>query len=406
LVAPKLGRFVKRPVQPVPQPAVTIAAPQVAALRRAMIAWFRRGHREMPWRSTKDPYAIWVSEIMLQQTRVETVRGYYTRWMARLPTVRALAAASLDEVLALWSGLGYYARARNLKAAAEQLVAQDRGEVPRDAARLRALPGVGAYTAGAIASIAFGLPEPILDGNVARVLSRIFLIDEAPEATTTKARLWSLASALVPKDAASDFNQSMMELGATVCTPRDPACSTCPVADPCVARAAGRQHELPRKKARRAVPTVFSLALVLRSKDGRRVLLGRRPAKGLWGGLWEPPCAPLTSAEEAGIKEAKQVAAGFGLELARPVLLDAVSHELTHRRYLFHPILATAGTTPAPVDAERGYEALRWVDRAEVEQLGLSAWATRIVAAALPAPVATPSATKARPVRRPKETAA
>ena len=329
----------------------------------------------MPWRQSRDPYAIWVSEIMLQQTRVETVRGYYTRWMARLPTVRALAEAPLDDVLALWSGLGYYARARNLKAAAELLTARDGGEVPRDPAALLALPGVGAYTAGAIASIAFGLPEPILDGNVARVLSRLFAIDAPAEAASTKAQLWALARALVPADAPSEFNQAMMELGATVCTPRSPQCLTCPLAKPCRARAAGIQEDLPRRRVRKQPPTVQALALVARCRT--RVLLGRRPARGLWGGLWEPPWIPLETGTDAEAEAEAVVKRSFDVELSGRPVLSTLTHELTHRRYHFTVL---QGSTPAhAVDVEARYEALRWVARAELPTLGLAAWSTRLL---------------------------
>jgi A/G-specific adenine glycosylase len=358
---------------------------EIAALRHALVEWFRRGHRDMPWRRTKDPYAIWVSEIMLQQTRVDTVRDYYARWMARLPTVRTLAAAPLDEVLALWSGLGYYARARNLHAAA-QLCAQD--GVPRDPARLRALPGVGAYTAGAIASIAFDLPEPILDGNVARVLARVFAIDGPSEARKTREALWDLARALVPSDAASDFNQAMMELGAMVCTPRDPACDRCPIRARCRARAEGRQTDLPRKKAsRRAMPTVEQVALV--ATRGAGVLLGRRPARGLWGGLWEPPClnSPRDSADPE--EAAARAAARFGLNLFSARAMKAYQHELTHRRYRFHPVVARA-QGGHPRDCEGGYEALRWVDADELSSLGLAAWARRVIEDAGIGPKETP----------------
>lgn len=329
----------------------------------------------MPWRETRDPYAIWVSEIMLQQTRVETVRGYYTRWMARLPTVRTLAEAPMDDVLALWSGLGYYARARNLKAAAEQLTARDGGEVPRDPARLLALPGVGAYTAGAIASIAFGLPEPILDGNVARVLSRMFAIDAPAEAAATKAQLWSLARALVPADAPSEFNQAMMELGATLCTPRAPQCLVCPVAKSCRARAEGRQAELPRKRVRKEPPTVVALALVARCK--RRVLLGRRPPRGLWGGLWEPPWVQLEEGTDAEAAAEDVVKRSFDVELSGRPVLSTLTHELTHRRYRFTVL---SGSTLAHAnDVESRYETLRWVEPSELTALGLAAWATRLL---------------------------
>ncbi len=345
-------------------------------IARALVAWFRVGHRQMPWRESRDPYAIWVSEIMLQQTRVETVRGYYTRWMARLPTVRALAEAPLDEVLSLWSGLGYYARARNLKAAAELLTVRDGGAVPRDPAALLALPGVGAYTAGAIASIAYGLPEPILDGNVARVLSRLFAIDAPAAAASTKAQLWALARELVPEDAPSEFNQAMMELGATVCTPRSPRCLTCPVAASCRARAAGIQEELPRKRVRKEPRTVEAIALVARCKG--RVLLGRRPARGLWGGLWEPPWMPVAPGSDIEAMAATFPSSELGLRLTGRTELTTLTHELTHRRYRFHVLSGRARSERAH-DVHTRYEALRWVEPTTLPTVGIAAWAARVL---------------------------
>ncbi len=314
---------------------------------------------------------------MLQQTRVETVRSYFARWMTRLPNVRALAEAPLDDVLGLWSGLGYYARARNLKAAAEFLVAEESGELPRDPQRLRAMPGVGEYTAGAIASIAFGLPEPILDGNVARVLSRVFLVTTPPEAKATRDSLWALARALVPKSAASDFNQAMMELGATLCSPRAPVCASCPIAARCRARAAGRQDAIPRKKLRRSVPEIEQMTLI--AVDGAHVLLGRRPTRGLWGGLWEPPC--MNASEAAPDEIAARYAQRFGIALSKATLGAPIAHELTHRRYRFLPVVARAkrgrATHSAHADREGFYESLRWFDVHALAELGVAAWARR-----------------------------
>ena len=335
----------------------------------------------MPWRKTRDPYAIWVSEIMLQQTRVETVRAYYERWMARLPTVRTLAEAPLDEVLSLWSGLGYYARARNLKAAAEALVAHDGGELPPNPVRLRELPGIGAYTAGAIASIAFDLPEPILDGNVSRVLSRVFAIDAAPEAASTKAQLWALASALVPADAASHFNQAMMELGATLCSPRTPRCDECPLERECRARELGVEEKLPRKKVKRKVPEVCELAIVVRSTDGKRVLLAKRPARGLWGGLWEPPCVPLAEQgqKKVSLAAAKKLAGErYGIELLATKPIEVVAHQLTHRGYRFF-VVRGEGTTRSPRPPDMRYEEVRWMQTGALTTVGIAAWATRLL---------------------------
>ncbi|MCG8420858.1 MAG: A/G-specific adenine glycosylase [Proteobacteria bacterium] len=255
-----------------------------------IVGHFRCAKRDLPWRRTRDPYAIWISEVMLQQTRVATAIPYYQRWLARFPTVRDLAGASLDDVLAAWSGLGYYSRARNLHRCARELVANHRGSLPESARALVELPGIGRYTAGAIASIAFGHREPVVDGNVARVLARIYELEHDVKSTAGMRALWDLADDLVPADAPGDFNQGLMELGATVCTPTRPSCPICPVRGLCSARASGRQETLPvmpsRKRASQ-LPLIDSNALWI--ERGNRLLLARRGLGGLYGGLWELP---------------------------------------------------------------------------------------------------------------------
>jgi A/G-specific adenine glycosylase len=351
---------------------------EVAAIRRALIGWFRAGHRDMPWRRTRDPYAIWVSEIMLQQTRVETVTPYFSRWMARFPTVTALAEAPLDDVLASWAGLGYYARARNLHAAAREVTARYGGRFPDEPAAVRALPGIGPYTAGAILSIAFGRPEPILDGNVARVLSRVFLVEGALDETGTKRRLWALAAQLVPPDAASEFNQGMMELGATVCTPRAPGCLVCPLTEPCGARRAGTQEAYPLIKRKAAVPTVDAVT-VLVERNGRLLFL-RRPAAGLWGGLWEPPTGELACGELPHQAAARVVKGNTDLELDRIEALARFEHVLTHRRMRFHPYRAVCRGRLRLGRAEPAYEQARWLAPASVtDEVGVAAWAVRLL---------------------------
>jgi A/G-specific adenine glycosylase len=225
---------------PLPHPTSDICH-----LSPALVAWFHKHHRDLPWRRTRDPYAIWVSEIMLQQTRVETTIPYYERFMERFPTVAALADADEDAIIRAWAGLGYYARARNLQRGAQAVISQHGGVLPRDPEALLRLPGVGRYTAGAIASIAYNVPAPILDGNVIRVLCRLFGLRGDPKRAPLHARLWELAQALIPEGQASLFNPAMMELGATVCTPLRPACDRCPVASWCRARAEGVQEKLP-----------------------------------------------------------------------------------------------------------------------------------------------------------------
>jgi A/G-specific adenine glycosylase len=263
-----------------------------AAVAARVLVFYRERRRALPWRQTSDPYAIWVSEIMLQQTRVATAKPYYERWMARFPTVTALAEAPLDDVLAAWSGLGYYRRARNLHRGAREVVARYGGQVPGSAEELRALPGVGRYTAGAIASVAFGERAPIVDGNVARVLARLYAIEDDIKGTATSRRLWSLATELVPAEAPGDFNQGLMELGATICTPTNPSCETCPLALLCRGRARGLERELPRtpRRKRAAELPLLALSAAWLERDGR-VVLARRPAEGLFGGLWELPLA-------------------------------------------------------------------------------------------------------------------
>src|SRR6185503_9991928 len=217
----------------------------------ALVGWYRGARRDLPWRRTRDPYAIWVSEVMLQQTRVTVVVPYWQRWMARFPSPAALAGAPLDDVLAAWSGLGYYGRARNLHRGAREVVARYGGRLPDSAGELRTLPGIGRYTAGAIASMAFDRQEPLVDGNVARVLARVFAVEEDVKSAAGQNRLWQLAADLVPSEAPGDFNQALMELGATLCAPAAPRCAGCPLAADCRAHREGRTDELPRLPARR-----------------------------------------------------------------------------------------------------------------------------------------------------------
>jgi A/G-specific adenine glycosylase len=226
--------------------------PHPTVITSALLAWIATGRRDLPWRQVRAPYAVWISEVMLQQTQVASVTPYFERWMTRFPSVRALAEAPLDDVLKAWEGLGYYARARNLRAAAREIVALHGGEIPADREALLRLPGVGRYTVGAILSLAFGRPEPILDGNVRRVICRVDDIADDPRAPATERRLWERADALVkaaPAGQAGDLNEALMELGALVCTPGKPDCAACPLATFCLAHARGVQAERPIKAA-------------------------------------------------------------------------------------------------------------------------------------------------------------
>jgi A/G-specific adenine glycosylase len=258
-----------------------------AGLRRLLLAWYAAERRLLPWRADRDPYRVWISEAMLQQTRVATVIPYFERFVARFPDCAALARAPLEDVLAHWSGLGYYRRARTLHEAARTIVERHRGRFPERREDVLALPGVGPYTAGAVLSIAYGQREPLVDGNVARVFARLFGIEGVPGARVFEDELWRRARELVPERGAGEWNQALMELGALVCTPREPRCDACPVREHCVALASGRTGLLPTPKPRPAVIEV-ELEILLVSADGR-VLLERRPPAGRMAGLWQLP---------------------------------------------------------------------------------------------------------------------
>ena len=293
---------------------------------------------------------------MLQQTRVDTVIPYYRRFLERYPTVHALAEAPLDDVLTEWSGLGYYRRARMLHAAAKEVAARG-GDFPGTAAGLRSISGIGAYTAGAVASIAFGERAALVDGNVARVLARLFAVEGEVKKGAGLARVWRLADALVPTDAPGEWNQALMELGALVCTPRTPDCGACPLSAECAARRAGRERQLPHAGPKRAPLVVERAALVFVAHE--RVLLARRVRDGLFGGMWEPPL--IERAPEGDLR------AAFGrLVGARVPRLDArgsVTHVLTHRRMEIEVLRAERRSRPPDVHLQPGspYDALEWV---------------------------------------------
>jgi len=265
---------------------------QVTNFSERLLAWFDlHGRRHLPWQRDPSPYRVWVSEVMLQQTQVATVIPYFERFMARFPTVGALAAAPADEVMHLWTGLGYYARARNLQACARVLVERHGGEFPWELEAVVALPGIGRSTAGAILALSRGVRQPILDGNVKRVLSRVFGVVGDPGAAAVSAALWALAEELTPTARVAAYTQAIMDLGATVCTRARPACTVCPMSAVCVAAREGRQAELPGRKVRRQRGAQQAVLLIAERGAGgsRAVLLERRPASGIWGGLWSPP---------------------------------------------------------------------------------------------------------------------
>ncbi|MDP2311433.1 MAG: A/G-specific adenine glycosylase [Pseudomonadota bacterium] len=346
----------------------------------ALLAWYRAHRRSMPWRDEVSPYRTLVSEIMLQQTRVDTVIPYFQRFIGEFPTAEALAAAPLERVLERWSGLGYYSRARNLHAAAKAVAAE--GGFPQDAEGLRGLPGVGPYTAGAIASIALGLDEALVDGNVERVICRQMAWAEDPK--RIKARLWEQARAWLPKGEAGDFNQALMELGATICTPSAPSCLLCPVRAGCAGVDGPERY--PAKAPKAAVPEAVAVAALLR--DDGRVLLARRPATGLLAGLWELPGA-LGADLGAALTER------VGLTLLDATPLGTVTHVFSHLR--LHTTVYTAQAHGIAA-AGGGYQEVRWVPAAEVDGMALSTLTRRTLALGS-APAAMPR--KPRATRRP-----
>jgi A/G-specific adenine glycosylase len=302
-----------------------------------LLDWFdRHGRHDLPWQHPRTAYRVWLSEIMLQQTQVSVVVPYFERFVDALPDVRALASAPIDDVLALWSGLGYYARARNLHAAARLCVDSHGGDLPRDAAALVALPGIGRSTAAAIASQAWNAREPILDGNVKRVLARFHGVEGWPGATAVERRLWSVAEGHVSDpalDAARmpDYTQAQMDLGATVCTRRSPACPRCPLRTDCVARREDRTDALPAPRPARQVPRREATVLVLRDAAGR-LLLERRPPTGIWGGLWSLP--QVAGSDEAREWFSRHVDGAFD-DAQR---LPPVEHGFTHFRLTLQPL--------------------------------------------------------------------
>lgn len=268
-------------------------------ISKTLLPWYQKNKRDLPWRETKDPYKIWVSEIMLQQTQVKTVIPYYLRWLETFPGIASLAKAPLPKVLKLWEGLGYYRRARNLQEAAKLLMEKHGGRFPSDPETVYSLPGIGKYTGGAILSIAFGIPAPILDGNVARILSRLFAIPDPVDTGPGQKKLWRLAEKLLPQKNPGDFNQAMMELGATVCLPQQPACLICPVSRFCKARETGKEQAYPQKSIKMTLKKVRAACAIVR-KDGK-VFITQRPDNGLWARLWEFPTFRLAGKEKAAV---------------------------------------------------------------------------------------------------------
>ncbi|MCI0332570.1 MAG: A/G-specific adenine glycosylase [Planctomycetes bacterium] len=346
------------------------------SIRRKLLAWYAKHARDLPWRRSRDPYRVWISEIMLQQTQVATVRNYFSRFVRTFPNVRRLAAADEQAVLRLWEGLGYYRRARQLHAAARKIVSEHAGQFPQSVDELRELPGIGRYTAGAIASIAFDQRAPILEANTIRLLSRLIGYRDDPQSSAGQRVLWQVAEDILPQRNAAQFNQALMELGSLVCTPSEPKCDACPLSSLCAASAAGIQHEIPRPKSRQIYTEVREAAVVVR-RNGR-VLMRQCAPNERWAGLWDFPRfeleadGPLFAAEELMNKLRAQT----GIICGPPTLLKTIRHGVTRYRIMldcYHaPYLA------GRVNASNG-AVVRWVPVAELPALPLSTTGRRIV---------------------------
>jgi len=333
-------------------------------LRRRLLAWYdHHGRVDLPWKKRRDAYRIWVSEIMLQQTQVSTVIPYYGRFLKRFPTVVHLARARLDTVLHHWTGLGYYARARNLKKAAELIVRDHSGRFPRDIDTANSLPGIGRSTAGAILAFAFDQRHPILDGNVKRVLARLHAIDTPVNHRDTEYQLWALAERYTPATRVADYTQAIMDLGATICRPRNPDCQRCPLARNCRACAAGDPVRYPVRGTRRAAPVKRTAMLMIRDTRGR-VLLTQRPTAGIWGGLWSfPECA-----DNARPRRHCREILGLDVQVGTP--WPELEHAFSHFRLRIVPIPArVAGTARGVMENP----ATVWYNPAKPDARGLSA---------------------------------
>jgi A/G-specific adenine glycosylase len=338
-----------------------------AQFAQRLLRWYDRNRRQLPWRVARghrpDPYHVLVSEAMLQQTQVQTVVPYFNRLLKALPTLQDLAAADEQIVLRLWQGLGYYSRARNLKKAAERILAVHDGVVPSTVQELQELPGVGRYTAGAIASIAYDVRAPIVDGNVARVICRLDAIPSPPSERETQARLWARAAELIPRRRAGDFNSALMELGATVCTPRAPKCLTCPVRQDCQAFELELQDQIPPPRPVRITPLEHRQTFCVRSGINGRAcwLIEQRPPRGRWAGMWQFVTVEATAQTPSSIAQ----------ELMRmvacpPRQIGTIEHTLTHRRYRFEVYLCELADRCRPMRLP-GEMTRRWV---KLENLG------------------------------------
>ncbi len=358
-----------------------------------LLAWYKKnGRHDMAWRKTKDPYAVLLSEFMLQQTTVATVKPYYERFLKKFPTIKALAEADMNEVLALWSGLGYYARARNLWAAAKMVESDFKGKIPQDVEALQKLPGIGPYTAGAIAAFAFNRPAAVLDGNIIRVLMRLLAIEDDPRLNAVQVilkklsfdlastpRIVSTSIASRGQSCSKDINLALMDIGSTVCLPQNPHCNKCPAAEFCLARKAGRQNEIPLKGETPDRPKVRRLYAILR--HGGEWLMGQRPHEGLFGGLWEFLGADAPSGVDPiqYLEEAVHSELGYKIQVRQA--LPMFEHQLSHRVFVVRSFLCEPQTTGPDLLPPKGtrYVKFKWVKPTRLGKIGLSSITQRII---------------------------
>lgn len=343
-----------------------------------LLDWYQHNNRSLPWREEPTPYRIWVSEVMLQQTRAETVIPYFERWMVRFPTLEALASASQQEVLSEWEGLGYYSRARNLHQAAQKVVEEFEGNLPRDIEQLKSLPGIGRYTAGAITSIAFGQDEPALDGNIRRVLARVFDVNLPARSPAGEKSLWELARAHIPPGQAGDFNQVLMDLGALICTPRRPRCTHCPIIESCKAFSLGIQEERPVTIKKQPVPHYDVSSAVI--QQGGQVLIAQRPAHGLLGGMWEYPGGKIEPGENQEAALEREIREELGVEIQINSPFGVYQHAYTHFRVTLYAFLCSLnGDQPTP----NYHTQLDWVEIESLEDYPMGKIDRQISAALL-----------------------
>ncbi len=335
--------------------------PTILHLRRSLLQWYGDQGRSLPWRETRDPYAVWVSEIMLQQTQVKTVIPYYQRWLNQFPTVEALAAAEQQTVLKCWEGLGYYARARNLHRAAQQVVQEFGGQFPQTLDETLTLAGIGKTTAGGILSAAFNLPHAILDGNVKRVLARLDALPYPPKRMIH--HLWQRSAELLDPDHPRDFNQALMDLGATVCTPKHPNCDRCPWSVSCQAFAQNRQHELPMTETRDPLPHK-QIGVAVIWNDAGQILIDRRPQKGLLGGLWEFPGGKIEPGETVEDCIRREIQEELGIEVIVGDRLIVITHAYSHFRVTLNVHYCThLSGEPQPIECDE----IRWVQPTDLQ---------------------------------------